>query len=113
MENIFLNHLCYADDLCLSLSSAGMQKLLGICSKYAIDHSLTYNAKNNLFHYVSYLAHYFGRPELYLDNLLIPNVPERKYLGTIIRLGKHTKYRTYAFSYLCDLIPSQTGIATL
>ena len=33
--NIFLNHLCYADDLCLTnLSSAGMQKLLGICSKY-------------------------------------------------------------------------------
>ena len=29
--NIFLNHLCYADDLCLvSLLSAGMQKLLGI-----------------------------------------------------------------------------------
>ena len=40
--NIFLNHLCYADDLCLiSLSSASMQRLLGICSKYAIDHSLT------------------------------------------------------------------------
>ena len=37
--NIFLNHLCYADDLCLiNLSPAGMQKLLGICSKYAIDH---------------------------------------------------------------------------
>ena len=33
IENIFLNHLCYADDLCLvSLSSAGMQKLLSICS---------------------------------------------------------------------------------
>ena len=42
----FLNHLCYADDLCLiSLSSAGMQKLLNLCSKYAVDHSLTYNAK--------------------------------------------------------------------
>ena len=55
--NIFLNHLCYADDLCLiSLSSAGMQKLLGVCSKYAIDHSLTYNAKNR-FHCVSYLVH--------------------------------------------------------
>ena len=40
--SIFLNHLCYADDMCLiSLASAGMQKLLGICSKYATDHSLT------------------------------------------------------------------------
>ena len=37
-----INHLCY-DDLCLiSLSSAGMQKLLDMCSTYAIDHLLTY-----------------------------------------------------------------------
>ena len=34
----------YADDLCLiSLSSAGMQKLLDMCSSYAIEHLLTYN----------------------------------------------------------------------
>ena len=53
----FLNHLCYADDLCLiSLSSAGMQKLLNLCSKYTVDHSLTYNAKvQSLFRYVLYL----------------------------------------------------------
>ena len=39
-----INHLCYADDLCLiSLSSAGMQKLLDMCSNYAIGHLLTYN----------------------------------------------------------------------
>ena len=32
-----INHLCYADDLCLiSLSSAGMQSLLDICNSYAI-----------------------------------------------------------------------------
>ena len=38
----FLNHLCYADDLCLiRLSSASMQKLLNLCSKYVVDHSLT------------------------------------------------------------------------
>ena len=42
-----------------------------------------------------------------------PTVLVRKRDGTVSRLGKHTKYRTYAFSYLCDLIPSQTGIATL
>ena len=34
-----INHLCYADDLCLiSLSSAGMQSLLDICNSYAIEH---------------------------------------------------------------------------
>ena len=41
---ILLNHLCYADDLCLiSLSSAGMQHLLDICNLYATDYSLLYN----------------------------------------------------------------------
>ena len=39
-----INHLCYADDLCLiSLSSAGMQKLLDMCSTYATEHLLTSN----------------------------------------------------------------------
>ena len=33
----FLNHLCYADDLCIiTLSSSGMQQLLNICQSYAI-----------------------------------------------------------------------------
>ena len=39
--NVFLNHLCIADDLCLiSLSSTRMQQLLNICQNYAIDHQL-------------------------------------------------------------------------
>ena len=39
-----INHLFYADDLRLmSLSSASMQKLLDMCSTYAIEHFLTYN----------------------------------------------------------------------
>ena len=33
-----VNHLSYADDLCLiCLSSAGMQKLLNVCSNYATE----------------------------------------------------------------------------
>ena len=37
VDNI-INHLCYADDLCLiSLSSSGMQHPLDICDTYAIS----------------------------------------------------------------------------
>ena len=44
IDGHLINHLCYADDLCLiSPSSAGMQKLLVMCSSYAIEHLLTYN----------------------------------------------------------------------
>ena len=43
-----VNHLSYADDLCLiCLSSAGMQELLNVCSKYATKHSLSYNASKS------------------------------------------------------------------
>ncbi len=39
-----LNHLGYADDLCLhSLTSAGMQQLLDCCDQYALEHDLVYN----------------------------------------------------------------------
>ena len=48
LGNVFLNHLCYADDLCLiSLSSTGMQQLLNICQKYAIGHELFYNGSKS------------------------------------------------------------------
>ena len=34
-----LNHLCYADDMCLiSISSAGMQELSNVCHSYSIEH---------------------------------------------------------------------------
>ena len=47
-----INHLCYANDICLiSLSSVGMQQLLSICDIYAKEHDLLYNG-GNLIHYV-------------------------------------------------------------
>ena len=45
-----LNHLCYAGDMCLiSLSSAGMQRLLNMCNDdYAEQHSLLNQGKSIL-----------------------------------------------------------------
>ena len=42
-----INHMLYADDLCIvSLSSAGLQQLLSICDQYCAMHSVTFNVKN-------------------------------------------------------------------
>ena len=44
----FINNLCYVDDLCLiSLSSSGMQQLLHVCNKYAVEHQLLYNGSKS------------------------------------------------------------------
>ena len=41
-----INHMLYADDLCIvSLSSAGLQQLLTICDQYCAMHSITFNVK--------------------------------------------------------------------
>ena len=39
-----INHMLYADDLCIvSLSSAGLQQLLVQCDDYCKKHSITFN----------------------------------------------------------------------
>ena len=43
-----INHLCYADDICLiALSSSAMQQLLNICHTYFTEHSLLYNGNKS------------------------------------------------------------------
>ena len=44
LRDAFLNHFCYADDICrISLSSSEMQQLFNICQNYATNHQLLYN----------------------------------------------------------------------
>ena len=44
-----LNYLFYADDVCLiSLSTAGMQKLLNVCQDYAQSHDLLFNSNKSM-----------------------------------------------------------------
>ena len=44
-----INHMLYADDLCIvSLSSAGLQQLLSICDQYCAVHSITFNVKKSV-----------------------------------------------------------------
>ena len=80
-----INHLCYADDLCLiSLSSAGMQSLLDICNSYAIEHVLTYNSNKSYSLCFKPKHIKFARPCFYLNRLEIPRVDQCKYLGIMI-----------------------------
>ena len=80
-----INHLCYADDLCLiSLSSAGMQSLLDICNSYAIEHVLIYNSNKSYSLCFKPKHITFARPCFYLNRLEIPRVDQCKYLGIMI-----------------------------
>ena len=44
-----INHLAYADDICLfSPSSSGLQKMLNICESYGKSHDLVFNSKKSM-----------------------------------------------------------------
>ena len=80
-----LNNLCYSDDMCLiSLSSAGMQRLLNICNDYADQPSLLYNGNKSFSMCFKSKAIKFKRPVLLLGELDIPLVSQCIYLGITI-----------------------------
>ena len=80
-----INHLCYADDICLiALSSLAMQQLLSTCYTYSTDHSLLYNGKNTFSMCFKPRTIKFTRPWFFLAGMKIPIVTHCKYLGVIM-----------------------------
>ena len=81
---VLVNHLCYADDICLiSLSSAGMQQLLNICDTYAKEYDLLYNGSKSYSLCFKPKCSIFNRLLFTLNHLNIPTVIQSKYLGII------------------------------
>ena len=98
-----VNHLNYADDLCLiCLSSAGMQKLSNVCSKYATKQSLSYNVNKSYSLGFKTTTMTFERPTLHFSQISIPNVTDCRHLGITISVKncdlnlKRQKRKCYA-----------------
>ena len=81
----FIDHLCYADELCLiSLSSSGMQHLLNICKEYAFTHKLLYNGSKSFALCFKKNTLKVSSQSFYLDQMKIPTVDQCRYLGITI-----------------------------
>ena len=82
-----VNHISYADDMCLySFSSAGMQKLLNICDQYSSDHDLIYDSKKTMCMYFSPTSCKSYECKLSLNQKSLSYVREARYLGVVIQL---------------------------
>ncbi len=50
LNGMMINHIMYADDSCIIASSpSGLQKLLNICSSFALDNTIVYNETKTKF----------------------------------------------------------------
>ena len=92
MGGTIINHMLYADDICIvSLSSSGLQQLLNICHDYCELHDLTFNAKKSMCMYFSIdMNKHCGLPVIYLGNSVCQFLKEVKYLGVMIHSSMKT-----------------------
>ena len=85
LGGVLVNHLCYADDICLiSLSSAGMQQLGNICDIYAKEYDLLCNGSKFDFLFFQPKCSKFHKPVFTLTYFNIPTVNQWKYIRIII-----------------------------
>ena len=78
----FINHLCYADDLCLI--SLSMQHLLNICNEYATTQKLLYNGSQSFSLCFKKNTFKVSALSFYLNQMKIPTVKQCRYLGITI-----------------------------
>ena len=87
-----INHMLYADDLCIvSLSSAGLQKLLSICDEYCASHSITFNVKKSVCMFFKCTVNkHCDNSTVFLSGNQIDFVQEVKYLGVLLNPSMKT-----------------------
>ena len=92
IDGKFVNHMIYADDLCvISLSSSGLQSLLNICTDYCQLHDLTFNAKKSVcMFFRSSVNKQCGLADTFISGTMCEFANEVKYLGVMINSSLKT-----------------------
>ena len=92
MNGTIINHMLYANDICITyLSSAGLQQLLNLCSGYSELHDFTFNAKKSMRMYFSTsMNKHCGCPVIYLGISICEFAKEVKYLGVMMHSSMKT-----------------------
>ena len=83
--SILINHLSYADDMLLIAPSAkGLQKLLSICSSFAIKNDIVYNTEKTKCMIFWPRVYIKEKVKIFLQGEQLSFVDEFKYLGVVI-----------------------------
>ena len=89
INNKFLNHIFYADDLCLiSLSTSAMQQLLYICEEYGQTNDIVFNVNKSMCMAFKPKGVKTDEPSLVLSGNILLFVNQTKYLGVWIECCK-------------------------
>ena len=82
IDNVCVNHVFYADDLCLMAPCAiALQELLNICHSYSIIVDFNFNAKKSFCFAFTPRLFKLSLPYLHINTIPISYVDSVKYLG--------------------------------
>ena len=84
IDDLCINHVFYADDLCLMAPCAiALQELIGLCYEYSVDIDLNFNATKSYCVAFTPKLYKLALPSLHINHLPISYTDSIKYLGYI------------------------------
>ena len=82
IDSICMNHLFYADDLCLlAPSPSGLQSLLDVCAKYGCENDIVFNHLKSICIVFKPKAYKLHCPHVSLGDINLKYTDSNKYLG--------------------------------
>jgi len=83
--NNVINHLLYADDLCLMAPSpGGLQSLIDICSEFGINNDIVFNPQKSMCMVIKPPKYHLTCPTIYINSTKLAYVSSVKYLGVFL-----------------------------
>ena len=81
IDNVCVNHVMYADDICLMAPSpAALQKLIKICYDFSLQNNLTFNSSNSFCMVFKPRLYKLSCPTFYMNNEKLDYTDSIKYL---------------------------------
>ena len=82
IDNVCVNHVMYADDICLMAPSpAALQKLINICYDFSLQNNLTFNSSKSFCMVFKPRLYKLSCPTFYMNNEKLDYTDSIKYLG--------------------------------
>ena len=82
IDNICVNHVMYADDICLMAPSpAALQKLINICYDFGLQNNLTFNSSKSFCMVFKPRLYKLSCPTFHMNNEKLDYIDSIKYLG--------------------------------
>ena len=82
IDSLCVNHVMYADDICLlAPSPAALQKLINICYDYSMQNNLSFNSSKSFCMVFKPRLYKLSSPSLYMSTEKLEYTNSTKYLG--------------------------------